>query len=73
MKYSRSDISNSGRELSKANMGLNPAYYKKMLKMVKGVIERRNKALKFEIDEEKDERWKIKLHCDLGFAGEKEN
>ena len=35
VKYLRPDISNAVRELSKANLGPNPAHYKKLLRTIK--------------------------------------
>ena len=54
--YSRQDIRNPVSELSKANIGPSQAHNKKMLKMVKFVIKTKNKALKFELDDEDNKR-----------------
>ena len=74
VKYSRPDISNAVRELSKANLGPNPAHYKKLLRTIKYVIESTQRALHNKIlDMDKEEKkWKIKAFGDSDFAGEKD-
>ena len=55
VKFSRPDISNAVRELSKANLVPNSAHFKKLLKMIKYVIETKQRALYYKIiDKERD-------------------
>ena len=72
VKYSRPDISNSVRELSKANNKANYAYYTQMLRVVKYVINTRNRMLKL-IPENKGEKWEFKCMCNSDYAGDKDN
>ena len=46
IKYSRPDIANGARELSKALVGPSVTAYKDMLRMVKFVLETKNLAIK---------------------------
>ena len=72
VKYSRPDISNAVRELSKGNKNPNPAQYKKLLKTIKYVVDTKERALKYqghEYDEKKD-MWNLKTYCDSDFAGD---
>ena len=46
-KDSRKDISNVIRELPKANLGPNPAHYKKLLKTIKYVIDTKQSVLHY--------------------------
>ena len=46
VKHLRPDLANVTRELSKANAGMNPATYKKLLHVIKYVIDTKNLWLK---------------------------
>ena len=70
VKYSRLDISNSVRELSKANNKANYAHYKQMLRAVKSVINTKNRMLKLGLQKRK---WEFKCMCDCNYAGDKDN
>ena len=72
VKYPRPDISNSVRELLKANNKANYTHYKQMLRAVKYVINTKNRMLKF-IPENKGEKWEFKCMCDSDYAGDKDN
>jgi len=74
VKYSRPDISNAVRELSKANLGPNPAHYKKLLRTIKYVIGSKQKALYYRITEKdkNEKKWKIRAFGDSDFAGDKD-
>ena len=72
VKYSRPDIANSVRELSKANNNANYAHYEQMLRAIKYVINTKNRMLKF-IPENKGEKWEFKCMCDSDYAGDKDN
>ena len=71
VKYSRPDISNSVRELSKVNDRANKAHYKQMLRAIKYVIDTRNTVLKLK-PEKKDLMWNFKCLCDSDYAGDKD-
>ena len=74
VKYSRPDISNAVRELSKANQNPNPAHYKSLLEAIKFVLETRNKGLFYKRidDDSMSLHWEIKAYCDSDFAGDKD-
>ena len=56
VRYSRWDISYAVRELSKANLGPNPAHFKKLLRTIKYVIGSKQRALHYRItDTDKNE------------------
>ena len=70
VKYSRPDIANAVRELSKGNKNPNPAQYKKLLKTIKFVIDTKERALKYQNGEnDMKEIWSLKAFCDSDFAG----
>ena len=72
IKYSRPDISNAVRELSKSNNKANYSHYKEMLRAVNYVIKTRNRMLKFMPTLEKD-KLEFKCMCDSDYAGNKDN
>ena len=73
VKYSRPDLANSVRELSKANDGATEKHYRGLLRTVKYVIDTRNKALKYENTHVLNTVWKLKAYCDSDFAGDQES
>ena len=72
VKYSRPDISNAVRELSKANNKANFAHYKQMLQAVKYVINIKNRMLKY-MPEREGKKWEFKCMCNSNYAGDKDN
>lgn len=73
VKYSRPDIANAVRELTKALDAPSPAAYKEMLRVIKYTIDTKDLALKIQpIDAETDGSWTIVVYCDSDFAGDKE-
>ena len=56
VKYTRLDISNTVRELSKSNSKANYTHYKQMLRAVKYILKTRNQMLKVMPTSEKD-KW----------------
>ena len=72
VKYSRPDIANVVRDLSKASNKAYYAHYKQMLKAVKYVLHTRNRMLKF-IPEKNGEKWELQCMCDSDYAGDKDN
>ena len=72
VKFSRPDISNSVRELSKANDGATQQYFKALLRTIKYVMDTKGKGLKYEIRGKIENVWEIKSFCDSDFAGDKE-
>ena len=72
VKYSRPDISNAVRKLSKANLGPNPANYKRLFRTIKYVNNSKQKALYYRITEKdkNEKKWKIRAFRDSDFAGD---
>ena len=73
VKYSRPDLANSVRELSKANDGATEKHYRGLLRTVKYVMDTRNQALKYENTHVLATVWKLKAYCDSDFAGDRES
>ena len=72
VKFSRPDISNSVRELSKANDGASDRHFSGLLRTIKYVLDTKNKALRYETGMNFQNTWKLKAYCDSDFAGDKE-
>ena len=72
VKFSRPDIFNAIKELSKANDGANKSSLKCLLRTIKYVLDTRELYLKYEVDPNlMNEPWSIKTFCDSDFAGDK--
>ena len=72
IKYSRPNISNVVRKLSKLNNKANYAHYKQMLQAINYILKSRNRLLRFMSTSEKDE-WEFKCMCDSDYAEDKDN
>jgi len=73
VKYSRPDISNAVRELSKASDGADSTHMKCLLRTIKYVLDTKDLALKYELEEKfTSGTWAIKAYCDSDFAGDKD-
>ena len=74
VKYSRPDIANSVRELSKVNDGAGERHYKELIRCLRYVFGTREKALVFlpVMRDEKDVQWSLEGYCDSDFAGDKD-
>ena len=72
VKFSRPDISNSVRELSKANDGATEKNFHGLLRTIKYVLDTREKALRYETNANFETTWKLKAYCDSDFAGDKD-
>ena len=74
VKHSRPDIANGVRELSKGLVGPSEAAFKDMLRMIKFVLETKNKAIKLEPVFEQTEEiiWNVLAFSDSYHAGDRE-
>ena len=72
VKYSRPDLANIVRELSRVNDGATKAHMSMLLRVIKFTIDTRNKVLKYEIKNDTNE-WKLRAFCDSDWAGNKDN
>ena len=72
VKYSRPDIANSVRELSKANDGATEKYFQGLLRTIKYVLDSREKGLRYETSMNFKTAWQLKAYCDSDFSGDKE-
>ena len=73
VKYSRPDIANGVRELSKVMDGACEDDYKRMLRMIKFVESTKNKCLVMDFNgKQKEEFIHVKAFCDSDYAGDKE-
>ena len=72
VKHTRPDIANGVRELSKALVGPSEAAYKDMLRMIKFVLETRNKAVKLKpvFEEVVEIVWNVLAYSDSDWAGD---
>ena len=70
VKYSRPDIANAVRELSKANDGATENHMKMLLRVIKYVLLTKNKVLRFKV---KDRRPVIRGFSDSDWAGDKDD
>ena len=75
VKFSRPDISNSVRELSKAMDRSTAAHYKVLLRVLKYVVRTEDLGLIYDsgILVNFDGTWQIVAFCDSDFAGDKDN
>ena len=71
VKYSRPDIANSVRELSKANDGATEKYFQGLLRTIKYVLDSREKGLRYETSMNFKTAWQLKAYCDSDFSGDK--
>ena len=76
VKYSRPDISNAVRELSKVLDGSTETSYKEMLRVIKYVLDTKDMGLKIEPtlpndnNNSRDEPWDLKCYSDSDYAGD---
>ena len=73
VKFSRSDISNAVRELSKVMDGATPAHMKSMLRTIKFVMDTRQRVLSFDLREQEGNQWTLKAFSDSNWAGSKDD
>ena len=73
VKFSRPDISNAVRELSKFMDGATPAHMKNMLRPIKFVIDTRQRVLNFDLKEQEGSQWTLKAFSDSDWAGAKDD
>ena len=73
IKYSRPDISNAVRELSKAMDMPNEAHWKALIRNLKFVVDTRMKALTYKCNfkDDNEEVLILKAYCDSDYAGDK--
>ena len=72
-KYSRPDISNAVRELSKCMDKANEAAYKEMQRIIKFVLDTKHYGLLIEPKSEFNAPWHLKVYTDSDWAGDKNN
>ena len=71
-KYSRPDISNIVRELSKCMESATWGAYNELLRVIKFVIDTKTFGLKVEPKFNNDLEWDVRLFCDSNWAGDPE-
>ena len=74
IKYSRPDIANSVRELSKVNDGATEGQYRELMRIIKHVKDTRNHGLKYDVskyDIKELISWVVLAFSDSDFAGDK--
>ena len=73
VKFSRPNISNAVRELSKVIDGATPAHMKSMLRSIKFVMVTRQRVLSFDLREQEGSQWALKAFSDSDCAGSKDD
>ena len=77
IKFSRPDIANAVRELSKVNSGAFESHYKVLLRVIKYVIDTIYYGLKYDLRKTKvnnlSTKWDMEAYCDSDYAGDKES
>ena len=81
VKFSRPDICNAVRELSKVNDGATIAHYKELLRCIKFILDTRNRMLCYDIGDvlrikdfsEFKMRLSLTAFCDSDYAGDTDN
>ena len=68
VKYSRPDIANPVRELSKVLDSPTPASYKEMLRVIKYVLDTKEYGLRVHPTKAADEMWELICFCDSDYA-----
>ena len=72
MKFSRPDLSNCVRELSKVMSDATESHLKDLFRTIKFVLDTSNWGLKYEVKENLHKKWELKAFCDSDFVGDKE-
>ena len=70
VKFSRPDLSNAVRELSKVNDGATAEHVKDLLRVIKFAIDTKNKVLAYKIDGSDKEKWEMRAFSDSDWAGD---
>ena len=70
VKHLRPDLANAIRELFKVNYGANPAAYKKLLRVIKYVINTKNFGLKVEPTGNSSKPWEIICFSNSNYTGD---
>ena len=73
VKHLRPDLANATRELSNANDGENPVAYKRLLCMIKYVINTKNLGLRIKPMGNSDEPWEIVCFSIIDYHGDPMN
>ena len=72
VKFSRPDLSNCVRELSKVMRDATESHLKDLFRTIKFVLDTSKWGLKYELKENSSKKWELKAFCDSDFAGDKE-
>ena len=72
MKHTRPDIANAVREASKVMDGSTKAHWKYLLRIIKYVIETKEKKLRYSLRPKKMKKVKIEGFCDSDYAGDRD-
>ena len=72
VKYSRPDLANIARELSRVNDGTTKGHMSMLLRVMKFTLDTRNRVLHYELQKETSD-WRLKAFCNSDWAGNKDN
>ena len=74
IKYSRPDITDLVRDLSKVNDGAIESHWKSSIRLLKYVVKTNNRFLCYKVDiDNNEEKWEIKSFSDSNYAGYKDS
>ena len=73
MKHSRPDIANAIREASKVMDGATRKHWKYLLRIIKYVLETKEKKLRYTLKKEKKQKLTIQGFCDSDYAGDRDS
>ena len=73
VKFSRSDISNTVRELSKVVVEVTPAHMKNMLRTIKFIMDTKQRVLSFDLKEQEGGQWTLKVFSGSDLARAKDD
>ena len=72
VKYSRPDLANIVRELSRVNDGATKGHMSMLLRVIKFTFDTKNRVLSYELKNEKG-NWELRAFCDSDWAGNKDD
>ena len=70
VKFSRPDLANAVRELSKVNDGATAHHVKDLLRVIKFAIDTKRRVLIYAVQSLKENKWEMRAFCDSDWAGD---
>ena len=70
VKFSRPDLANAVRELSKVNDGATADHVKNLLRVIKFAIDTKRRVLVYAVQSLTENKWELRAFCDSDWAGD---